>query len=340
MLRLGRYLVIGAVLAGLTGAASADRVALKNGDTMTGKITGISGGKLTIETAHMGTVVVDFGEVALFSTDEALGVNVRGGTRLVGTVTFANGGQTSVRTDAGILKFSSAELVDAGAAEPVDPEAPNWSGSFEIGISGQSGNTETFRGAAKLTVKREQEDLTLEGHASGRFARDAGERSENQQRAGGRSESRLGERGFWYTAIDLERDEFKDLDLRTSASVGLGRTWWKEGESHFKTGLGVGFTHEAYGSAGNEIFPAAEAIFDYGKRLNKAAVFANVLKLSGNLDDFEDFRAENDAAIAVSLTENGEWKLKVGVAHQYDNGPAAGTERLDTYYYLNAVRSL
>lgn len=317
-------------------SASADVVVMKNGDRVTGKVTSLADGKLKIETAYMGKVAVDFDEVSSLVTDEPVAVGTRGGSRLVGALSWKEGGRAAISRAETVLAVAAASVTAIGPVE--EPAGGKWTGSFEAGVSGQSGNSETIRGAAKVAVKREAGDVTLEGYASGRYAREDGQRSANQQRAGGRMESKWGRKGYWYTAVEFLRDEFKDLDLRTTASIGAGRMWWKEDENFWKTSAGVGFTHEVYSSGDGETFPVAEIAGEYGRKINGKCRFANTTKFFMDLAELAGWRAENDAALYVDLTENGNWQLKLGVNHEYDNRPSGDVERLDTYYYLNAVR--
>jgi len=334
-----RVAAIAAVVLIANSLAAADTVVFKNGDCVTGTVKALEAGRLTVETVHFGTVEVDFAEVASLTIDGQRAVTVRGGTRVVGTLRLEAGGQAAVSTEAGPWSLPAGDVLAIGPAEPAQPEPVKWHGSFEIGVSGQTGNTETFRGNARLNLKRETPDLLITGYASGRYAEEDGETSENVQRAGARQESALGPASFWYSGIDLERDEFKDLELRTTANVGLGRTWWKEDGNYWKTRAGVGFTHESFRDGEDDIFPAAELVGDYGKKINSGLTFTDTVKLIPNLDEIKGWRGLNDAALAVDLSENGDWQLKLGILNEYDNDPPDDVERLDTFYYLNAVRN-
>jgi len=324
-------------------AAWAGTIEFENGDRINASGFSLEAGKLAAESPAMGKIEADLSKVTRFETGEEVAVRLRGGTLLFGALVYRSGGQATVATESGEITVSAADVTGVGPREAppgeAPAEAPAWHGAFALGISGQSGNTETFAGNGRLSFYREHEKLRLEGYASGRYAEQDGERSENQQRAGGRTEYSYRPDRFWYAAVDLERDEFKDLDFRTTGSAGLGRTWWREGENWWKTAFGVGVTHESYRSGGSELFPQAELTSDYSRRINETLTFTNRTKLALNLDETDDWRAENDAALAVDLAEDGVWQLRMGLRHEYDSLPAEGVDRLDTYYYLNTVRN-
>ncbi len=333
------WLSVAFLAACMCATAQADTVTMKNGDVISGKIVSMKDdGEIVMESMYMGTVMLPTSEVTAIRTDAAVTVEAAGGSRFVGTLNYDANTNAVIETQAGRVTIAPADFLAINPGEK-EAAAPKWTGAFEAGVSGQSGNKETFRGNAKLTVERAYEDLALSGYASGRYAQEDGTVSENQQRAGGRAEMKIDDMAFWYTAIDLERDEFKQLVLRTSAVVGVGRAWWKDGDNYWKTRAGLGFTHESYENTGDDIYPSAELASEYGKRLSKSLTFTDQTRFLLDLADFKGWKGENDAALAMALTEDGSWALKLGLMHQYDNTPAAGVDRLDTYYYLNAVKS-
>ncbi|MHC4714065.1 MAG: DUF481 domain-containing protein [Planctomycetota bacterium] len=318
--------------------ASADKVVMKNGDTVSGKILEVKGGELKIEAEHMGTLSIDFDEVSSFSADGPLGVELTGGTRVVGAVDWARDGSASIRAEPGTIEFAAADLISVGPPKIPDPDRPRWHGSVEIGISGESGNSEELDGNLVFKTTRETEDLLLETYASAEYSREDGETTTDRQRFGGRLESMFARTHFWYGALDLERDDFKEINLRTVLTGGVGNYWWREGVNFWKTSIGAGVASDTFSNDQSDTYGIAEAYSGYGKRLSKRAVLTNVTKVIVQLDDIENVRVDNDAAVAVDLNEKGDWKLKLGLRHEYDNGPAEDVDRLDTYYYLSTVK--
>jgi putative salt-induced outer membrane protein YdiY len=319
--------------------AAADTVTLKSGDKITGRVISMADGKLAVETDYMGTVTFDAAKVSSIVTDAPVGVKSAGGTRLVGKLAYQEGANAVVETESGQLTIRASDVKAIGTAVEAAAQKPAWHGTFELGITGQDGNKRVFSGNAALNIKREQEGLTLSGYALGRYGTDDGVVNINQQRAGGRTESVINKDWFWYSALDLERDEFKDLSLRTTAAVGIGRTWWKEGDDFWKTGAGVGFAHESYESGGSDIFPIAQFTSDYSKKIREGVLFTDRTTLTPDLANLKGWRAENDAALQMALNKGGDWRLKIGMNNQYDNEPSPDVKRLDTFYYLNLLKA-
>ncbi len=319
-------------------AASADTVVMKNGDTVSGTILEIKGDELKMEAEHMGTVSIDFDEVSSFSADGPLGVELTGGTRVVGAVEWTRDGSASVRAEPGTIEFAAADLISVGPPKIPDPDRPRWHGSIAIGIKGESGNSEELDGNLVFRTTRETEDLFLETYASAEYSQEEGERTTDRQRVGGRLESMFTRTRFWYGALDLERDDFKEINLRTSLTGGVGNYWWREGVNFWKTSMGAGVASDTFSNDQSDTYGIAEAYSGYGKRLGKRVVLTNVTKVIVQVDYIDNVRVDNDVAVAVDLNEKGDWKLKLGLRHEYDNNPVEDVDRLDTYYYLNTVK--
>lgn len=326
-----------AILAGVVvAAAAADTVVLKNGDRITGKTVVLKGGSVTVETENMGTVTIDAAQVISIQTSDAVGVESTDGTRLVGKLSLQEGASAVVDTPSGRLSIPAANVKEIG---PAIPEAPAWHGSAELGIVGQTGNKEMFTGNTAANINRQSGGVTLLGSLLVLYGQTDGVVSTNQQRLSGRIESEITKKYFLYGALELERDEFKDLALRTTATVGLGRTWWKEGDNFWKTGAGVGVTNEAFESGGSRTFPVAELISEYSKEIRKGMLFTDTARLVPDLSYIPGWRAENTAGLSFALNSKGDLRLKLSVLNQYDNKPQSGVERLDTYYILSVMKT-
>src|SRR6476660_589985 len=86
------------VFAMVAVAAADDEVKLKNGDRLSGKVTGLAGGKLTIETAETGPVKVDWAQVVSVKTDAPIKVKLTTGETLEGKVVPGAEGRLKIET--------------------------------------------------------------------------------------------------------------------------------------------------------------------------------------------------------------------------------------------------
>ena len=331
-----------AIALGLSLAAPAlsDTVVLTNGDRITGDVMTLVGGTLTVDTKQLGTVSVGFSGVESMTVESPRGIVVVGGTRLVGTLASEADGVLHIETEAGPWDGKTADLVSIGPVELPTPQEPAWTGSLELGIDGETGNSEKFGLRTAIEARRQSEKLLLTGRFRARYSKEDGQTTDDDQRLSGRVEYSYARRRFWYGAVDFERDDIKSLDLRSEVTGGLGRIWWNSGANFLKTLAGLGFTHESYGNDTEDTqAPICELVMEHGKRIGRGAVIKTNMRYVQQLDDIEGVRGEGETAMFVDLTNGGDLKLKTGVRLEYDNQPARDAERLDTYYDLSIVKT-
>lgn len=118
---------------------------------------------------------------------------------------------------------------------------------------------------------------------------------------------------YAYAGAGWERNRPAGLDGRTSAALGVGRTWIADARTTFKTDLGLGHTWESPVVAD----PAAKTRYGTGvftakfaRKIGTAAEYTADLGFTENLTDTQDWTGVLRQGLAVSL--NKRLALKVG----------------------------
>jgi putative salt-induced outer membrane protein YdiY len=213
-----------------------------------------------------------------------------------------------------------------------------WSIRLELGLSGATGNNERLSFDGRAEADRETPDERLNMFAEGHFARDNGERSENEVRGGAKLEVDVSEKTFVFGKTGLEFDEFEDLDLRSRVSAGLGYFFWEKENHVFKGRVGAGYQHESFMNGTTSDQGLLELGYDYRYDFDSGWRFTHNLTCYPTLSDFiGDYRLEVETAGEVPLSDDEIWKLRLGVRNEYDSEPQPGIDKLDTFYFLNFV---
>lgn len=203
----------------------------------------------------------------------------------------------------------------------------------------KEGNTESLNARGRLDVIRKTKDDLLSFFLSVDYSEQDDLRSQNEYRGGISYENMLNERTFWYTRLEMEFDEFENLDLRSTAAVGLGYYWLRKDDHELKNRLGIGYRHEAF----NNDISKDEAVLDLGLdyRVDIAPwlQFTHSTTFSPGFEDFDDYRLDVDTAVILPL-QSDKLKLKLGIRNEYNSQPQSGIERLDNTYYANLMLSL
>jgi len=107
----------------------------------------------------------------------------------------------------------------------------------------------------------------------------------------------------------------------------------------FQYAAAVGTKHH---SAFHRLFAKAEWCLDelgldYRLDITPWAQFTHSTVWAPNIEQLGDYRLTLDTALALPLANSDVWKLKLGIANEYNSDPQPGFDRLDNTYYANIV---
>ncbi len=359
-----------------------DKVNLKDGTILRGTIGNLVEGKLSFEASFGGSLSIPWAEVTGLQSDGVVSFVLQDGTQLNGTPKVVEGAQQLYGAPAGVLPLTLANVkslsldappVEAPAAPPLTGSEPTaaeerWSGRAELGLNGQTGNKERFDVRAGVDLNRKAEDWRLNLYVKGQYAETNSEQSANEVLGGTRAEWDISERTYVFGKLDLEHDEFEDLDVRATATTGLGHFFVKREKLELKGWLGAGYEHETFKkdpepvpedlptpttleesirqilliTRQNETITTttdevvAEAGYSYQQELRKNFRLKHGITNYPSVDDpFEQYRVTADTSMEFPVGKEPDWSVRAGVRNEFDAAPQEDVDKLDTTYYLN-----
>ena len=332
----------------LASIAYADVVVTKNGSTVTGKILGIDGGKITIETEFAGKIEILQSQVASFSTDDPIYLSLESGTTYLGTVDGSAAG-LQVKTSEGNLNANLTTIEESwqpGKKSPTQirhDEAlakmkEHWGYEAAFDLTGKSGNKESTGLAASFRATRKGQNDTLAFYARTNFEETDGSKSADDARAGLDYTNKIRDGYNWYIRSEFGRDAIKDIDLFVTTAAGFGYGFYDTDTRKLNLRAGLGYVYETYGDLGREDTSAAsldlglfhQETFKWGKLTNR-------LTYTPTLEDFGNYRLFQDSNLDLPLKAEG-WSTRIGVSNTYDSEAAlSAKEELDTTYYIRLV---
>jgi len=335
--------------------AMADVITTSDGSRIVGTVERVSDGKLVILTNIAGRLEIDSSQITGISTDGAVHVAVSSGDTLVGPIEASPDGDTSVvRSTLGDIPIPSSSITQLwpkGAENPqivaireearaeIQAAKPKWSATLEGGASRTEGNTDTLEGHGRFDVKRVTTDDLLHLYLAGNYNEQNDRRTTNEYFGGIRYENSITDRWYWYARTELEYDEFERIDLRATAAAGAGYYWLKKPEHELKTGVGVGYRHEAYNGGRTEDSAVIDLGLDYRLDLAPWVQFTHSTVYSPDFLEFNDYRLKLDTALLMPFKDD-RWAWKVGMRNDYNSRPQRGLDRLDNTYYTSIVLTL
>lgn len=223
---------------------AADVIVFTDGDRITGEITKIWDGEITIEPAYADEFQVDIDFVANIHAKRDFDVELADGRSVVAQLHGADeDGRQIVVIDGDATALPLSELTELEV--PEDPF--EWESNVDWSASLNTGNTES------LNTKLRADALIRFGDH--RHISDVSFIREEQNFVSTKEQDMLTynynwlfrDAWFFSTGFRFERDPIRELDYRVVGSAGLGMDIWDEPRRRLNVQLGLGYIQEEIG---------------------------------------------------------------------------------------------
>jgi putative salt-induced outer membrane protein len=234
-----------------------------------------------------------------------------------------------------MASFPAAAIVNMESLHLGQPE-DGWSGRFELGASGATGNTEKWDAAAGLRLQRQEGVNTSFLVLDYAYARSLGQTNADKSFAHLRNIYQYNDDIAYEGFLQVAQNKFTRLGYRRLAGGGLRYTLTEQSPLRaWFLGLGAFYEREQL------IDPALnEDEIDKAWRGNVYLVmkhqFSNQTRLLSStyyqpkLSSTDNFRILEQAGLSVSLAEKLSLQLSINVS--YDSEPPLGVRKTDTGY--------
>lgn len=319
----------------LSAAASADQIYLINGDRLSGTITQLDNGKITIKTELLGNVEIAIENIQTFSSDDPLEILLRDGTTVNQPVQSASQGSVQTTGGEGLLP----QTIALSQIKSFYPSTPRWEGDIAVAMTHTTGNTKTesLSGSANLS-RRTRNDRTTFG---GDYARRSEEESDNIQNNTTEDWMKLRSKYAYFLTKKFylfgegryERDRIADLDSRTVLGGGGGYQWIESDKTNFSTEAGLASVEERYkGITGRSSEFSAQAGYHFDRKFNNIFQFLHDLTYYPAITDVSGYYLSSSAEIRAAMNKNMFANFKL--LFDYDATPAENKGDTDVKYLL------
>jgi hypothetical protein len=326
-------------------ARAADRIELLDGSVVLGKILSAEGGKFKVATAFAGTIEIAQDKIKTFSTDEAVNVAVTAGSTVLGKVDATdtgiaiagNGAEMAVAPGKVVAVWrQGADSPETRAAkELAEKNQRKWRYEAALAINGRTGGSEKFAGSLgfKATLASAEDKLIFTAQAE--KSQDNGVETANRQFGGVDYSAFISPENVWYVRTSLEKDTIKELDLRSASAVGFGHKLIKTATHDLEMRVGASYTYESYTKGTKFDSPGLDISFIHALTF-KTGKLNNMIDYTPAFKNFSNYRLHHESSYEMPLAAS-LWKLKVGVANDYQSIPQPGVPRLDTLYFTSLI---
>ncbi|MFT4513149.1 MAG: putative salt-induced outer membrane protein YdiY [Planctomycetota bacterium] len=332
-------LSIAAMAALSVGALAQDKITLSNSDVITGKITSMADGKVTIKSPLLGEVIVPIANVSDLVTGESVTLKTKTGDVWQRRITGIESG--SLRLEGGAT--SSLSLDNLGMINPPTHVDPSWTGSLNFTGVNTTGNTETRQAglAFDASLRSPTDRITVDAAWSYGENKDRTSPSASssgyvltQRRVGGglKYDYYLSDKSYLLATTRVLGDTIANLELRYTVGSGLGYTLIDDGKDLFLFEVGLSYFNESYRvvAAPNPTstdYLAARVAYRYEHPLSDATKLVHRAEAFPSLENKKDIYCQVTTELQTKLTQS----MVATVTHvfDYDNTPAVGFKRGD-----------
>ena len=223
-----------------------------------------------------------------------------------------------------------------GGLLPPAPPPKIWSGSFDTGLNGASGNSNLFNFRIAYNLRRKTETNSLTSDFVYNYATQEGETNVDQALFNIRDEI-LFANSPWtiFSSGQIEYDTMRDYKFRIGGYAGAGYAVVDNADKTFKLRAGAGISREI-GSDGtaNEWVPEFVFGSDFRYKFNDRSSFLAILDYYPQVD-FSQYRVRARAAYEYILDPSLGMVLRLGFQDRYDSNP--GTAKNNDLTYFTAL---
>jgi len=210
----------------------------------------------------------------------------------------------------------------------------SWDISFELGLTGNRGNSQTFnvQSGLDLEKKRDLWNSFIRFRYTNAYA--TGTEVKNNMLFKVGRERELGDsRWSVFGRSDLLFDRFRNFDYRWVANAGLGYVLLKNESTRLRSRLGAGTSRE-FGAANARWSPEGVIGLDFDQQLTERQKFSMTVDYYPEMGLIDQFRLVTEANWELLIDDSGNLSLKFNARDEYDSTPEGSRPNDLNYAFL------
>jgi putative salt-induced outer membrane protein YdiY len=312
--------------------SSADTILLNNGDKISGQILNMSQGEITIETSYAGKISLLWERVTGIISDAPVQVVLNDKTSLYGNLQSTAEGKMRLKIGK-IVETLSFNLTEVKAINPktADRKGAKLSGRIDVGLSKTDGNTETESHHINAQIVARTENNRYTAGFEYNKAKDSGQVTEEDYLGYAKYDHFLTEKWYVYTNTLFEKNEFKDIQLRSTIGAGSGYQFYESELTNLYLEAGFGYVNENFEAAEDSDSVAGRWAVNFDRYLFKEYVqFFHFHEGYQGLEDTKDLFIRSHTGFRFPISNGFQATLQY--SYDWDNNPSPGQENYDSKY--------
>lgn len=310
------------------GAGRADQVVMDNGDRYGGRVTGMSNGVLQLQ-GEFGDLQLPWARIETLDVDQPMEMVLTSGTRLHGRLAVRDGMARFLERELAGLALPQTDIISVRPADSTDLRTE---GRVNVGAATARGNThsDSYHADGEFIARTSRNRFRLSGQLN--YAEKDRQRVANDASAAFSYDHFLGGRWYFNSTAGLARDEFKNLDLRSTIGAGVGYQFRDQGANRLAIELGLSYVHEDFDSAEDQAQPAGRYALNVQHRLALGPTLFHRHEVLFGLEHTGDVLLHTETGIRFPLLRHITGTVQVN--GDYDWEPAPGARPEDIAYQI------
>jgi putative salt-induced outer membrane protein YdiY len=331
----------------IVSLAFADQVTMRNGDRLSGSVVKYDGKNLILNSQFAGVVTIPWDAVTAVNSTDPLNVGLKDGQVMVGTVTTLPEGGIQVATrDAGTVSTTKDKIdfvrskdeqavYQAQIDRYTNPRIVDlWVGTLDLGYSLARGNAETENFTLNANANRATSRDKISVYYTQIFASSetagVNATTANAKRGGIAYSLNFTPRWFVFGSVDLEQDQFQNLDLRFAPAGGIGYHIIETERTQFDAVLGGSLNREFFTSGRNRTSGEILVGEELTHKFNSVTSLHERLAFFPNLSSTGNYRMNFDMTVATAIRKWFSWQFTA--SDRYLTNPDPGRKKNDILF--------
>lgn len=325
-------------------ALAKDTIETSGGAILIGDIVSFDENHIVLLTDYAGEISVKRAAVRTFSSSEARFVRLQSGTTMAGTISGFEDGRLQITGADATLNTTIGKISESWDIREKDPELVRmenerdalkrkWKYKASVDIAGKSGNSEELGTDVNLLAELLGVDDTLKLYGSVERAEKDGDETSDEVILGSEYTSYFNAPWGWFVRGEVERDEFENLDLRTSLGAGISYRLLNRPTHSLGLRGGAGYRFESFNDGNNEDSPTLDFGLEHKWQFVSWGQLSSFVTFTPAIEDLGDFLLVQDSGMEMPLGFSKRWVLRLGVRNEFKSRPAEGRRKLDSSYY-------
>jgi len=312
------------------GSAAADEVRLKNGDRITGRVVSMQKKALIIDTTYAGKLTIEWSEVSNLTSEKPITVTLDKNVSLEGTAESTEAGKLKLKQEK-VQEPATVLLSDITGINPTPEPAVRISARVNAGLGMTDGNTnnQSIYFDGQFTARTQKNKVSLFGEYN-REESD-GNTTANSMLGSIKYDHFFYDKWYGYAITSAERDDFKDLNLRTDIGAGPGYLIFESARLNLGLEGGLSYVNEDFINAEDNKYLAGRWAIDYDQYFY-AKLFQLFLYNEGFIDteDADNIWIRTRTGVRIPFYKNLNLTAQYNL--DWDNQPADDKEKTDQQF--------